>query len=174
MKKLFYSFAVVMAMGALLLTSSCKKEEDEPQLKTITETAQANSDFSILVQALTRSDLSTNYATVLNGTGPYTVFAPTNAAFQSLLTELNVASLNDIPAATLEEVLKYHVVSGKVLSNQLSNGQEVTTLQGSKFTIGLTGGAKITDGQARTTNITTTDLECSNGVIHVVDRVLLP
>ena len=173
MKKLFYSFAVVMAMGALLLTSSCKKEEDTP-LKTITETAQTNSDFSILVQALTRSDLSTNYATVLNGTGPYTVFAPTNAAFQSLLTELNASSLNDIPAATLEEVLKYHVVSGKVLSSQLSNGQEVTTLQGGKFTIGLTGGAKITDGQGRVTNITTTDLQCSNGVIHVVDRVLLP
>jgi uncharacterized surface protein with fasciclin (FAS1) repeats len=90
-----------------LLTTSCKKEEDEtPALQTITQTAQGNANFSILVQALTRSDLSTNYATVLSGTGPFTVFAPTNAAFQSLLTELGAASLNDIPAATLEEVLK--------------------------------------------------------------------
>jgi len=174
MKTIFRSLTAVAVLAALLFVSSCKKDEDETPAKTITETAQANSDFSILVQALTRSDLSTNYATVLNGTGPYTVFAPTNAAFQALLTELGVASLNDIPAATLEQVLLYHVVSGEVKAGSLTEGQQVTTLQTGKFTIGLSGGAKITDAKGRVSNITSTDLDCSNGVIHVVDKVLLP
>lgn len=174
MKKFLFSLTAIAAFGALLLTSSCKKEDDAVELKTISATAQADPNFSILVQALTRSDLSTNYATVLDGTGPYTVFAPTNAAFQSLLTELNVASLNDIPAATLEAVLKYHVVSGKVLSSSLTEGQSVATLQGSNFTIGLSGGAKITDNGSRVSNITATDVDCSNGVIHAIDKVLLP
>lgn len=174
MKKFLFSLTALTMFGTLLLTSSCKKEDDDVELKTISATAQADPNFSILVQALTRSDLSANYATVLEGAGPYTVFAPTNAAFESLLNELGVSSLNDIPAATLETVLKYHVVSGKVLSSSLTEGQVVTSLEGSTFTIGLQGGAKITDGQSRVSNITATDVECSNGVIHAIDKVILP
>jgi uncharacterized surface protein with fasciclin (FAS1) repeats len=172
MKKLFSIVASAILLTSILTISSCKKEEEKK--KNIVEIAQADSNFSILVQALTRSDLSTNYATVLSGDGPFTVFAPTNAAFSALLTELGVASLNDIPAATLEAVLKYHVVSGKVLSGSLTEGQVVTTLNPGTFTVGLAGGAKITDANARVSNITTVDLEGSNGVIHVVDKVLLP
>lgn len=136
--------------------------------------AVANPDFSILVQALTRSDLSANYATVLSGTGPFTVFAPTNAAFVALLAELNVASLNDIDAATLETVLTYHVASGNVLAGTLTEGQVVTSLQTGTFTIGLSGGAKITDGAGRVSNIIATDIQGSNGVVHAIDKVLLP
>lgn len=66
------------------------------------------------------------------------------------------------------------MVSGKVLSTSLTEGQQVTTLQTGKFTIGLSGGAKITDAKGRVANITTTDLQCTNGVIHVVDKVILP
>lgn len=102
------------------------------------------------------------------------MFAPTNAAFQSLLTELGASSVADIPAATLEEVLKYHVVNGKVSVASLTEGQVVTTLQGGTFTIGLSGGAKITDAQSRVSNITAADLKATNGKIHVVDKVLLP
>ncbi|MCB0755235.1 MAG: fasciclin domain-containing protein [Flavobacteriales bacterium] len=137
--------------------------------------AVANPDFSILVQALTRSDLTTNYATFLEGDGPFTVFAPTNAAFAALLTELNAQSLNDIDATTLEAVLTYHVVAGaNVLAGDLTEGQTVTTAQTGTFTISLAGGAKITDGAGRETNIIATDIQGSNGVVHAIDRVLLP
>jgi uncharacterized surface protein with fasciclin (FAS1) repeats len=137
--------------------------------------AVANPDFSTLVQALTRSDLTTNYATFLEGDGPFTVFAPTNDAFAALLTELNAQSLDDIDAATLEAVLTYHVVAGaNVLADDLTEGQTVTTAQTGTFTISLAGGAKITDGAGRETNIIATDIQGSNGVVHAIDRVLLP
>lgn len=137
--------------------------------------AVANPDFSILVQALTRSDLSTNYATFLEGDGPFTVFAPTNAAFAALLTELSAPDLASIPAATLEAVLTYHVVgNANVLAGSLTEGQVVTTAQTGTFTISLAGGAKITDGAGRETNIIATDIQAGNGVVHAIDRVLLP
>ncbi|MBK7370153.1 MAG: fasciclin domain-containing protein [Saprospiraceae bacterium] len=136
--------------------------------------AVANPDFSILVQALTRSDLAANYASVLSGPGPFTVFAPTNAAFAALLSELGVAALKDIPAATLEAVLTYHVASGNVLAGSLTEGQQVTTLQKGNFTIRLAGGAKITDANNRVINIIATDIQGGNGVVHAIDKVLLP
>ena len=137
--------------------------------------AIANPDFSILVQALTRSDLSTNYAAFLEGDGPFTVFAPTNDAFVAALGELMVPDLASIPAATLEAVLTYHVVTvGNVEAGDLTEGQMVPTAQGGSFTVSLTGGAKITDGAGRETNIIATDIQGSNGVVHAIDRVLLP
>lgn len=142
---------------------------------TVVNQALNNPNFSILVAALTRSDLGVDYVSVLSGDGPFTVFAPTNAAFTALLAELGASSLNDIPAATLNKVLQYHVVSGaNVLSTQLTNGQEVTTFQGQKFTINLTGGAKIQDAAGRTSNIIITDVQGSNGVVHAIDKVILP
>jgi uncharacterized surface protein with fasciclin (FAS1) repeats len=143
-------------------------------LPVIPTFAVSNPNFSILVQALTRSDLSANYATVLSGSGPFTVFAPTNDAFAAVLTELGVSSLSDIDAATLEKVLTYHVVSGNVLEDALTEGQTVTTLETGTFTIGLSGGAKITDENGRVSNIVATDVQGTNGVVHVVDKVLLP
>lgn len=143
-------------------------------LPTVVTFAVSNPDFSILVEALTRPDLSVNYATVLSGTGPFTVFAPTNAAFAALLTELGATSLNDIDAATLESVLTYHVVSGNVVAASLTEGQVVTTLQSGTFTIGLAGGPKISDFNNRVSNIVATDVQGSNGVVHVIDKVLLP
>lgn len=137
--------------------------------------AAANPDFSILVQALTRSDLTTNYVDFLSGDGPFTVFAPNDAAFAALLTELGASGLADIDAATLEAVLTYHVVANaNVLAGDLSEGQTVATAQGGSFTVSLSGGAKITDGAGRETNIVATDIQGSNGVVHAIDRVLLP
>ncbi len=143
-------------------------------LPTVVTFAASNPEFSILVEALTRPDLSVNYATVLSGAGPFTVFAPTNAAFTSLLTELGATSLNDIDAQTLEQVLTYHVVSGNVVASSLTEGQTVTTLQSGTFTISLAGGAKITDFNNRVSNIIATDVQGSNGVVHVIDKVILP
>lgn len=144
-------------------------------LPTITTFAAANPDFSILVEALTRADLTANYAEVLSGAGPFTVFAPTNAAFAALLTELGATSLDDVPAALLEQVLLYHVVgNANVRAADLSEGQQVTTLQTQSFTIGLTGGPSITDARGREVNIILTDVQAANGVVHAIDRVLLP
>lgn len=143
-------------------------------LPTIPTFAVADPNFSTLVAALTRPGLSADYVATLSGTGPFTVFAPTNAAFDALLTELSLTSLDSIPTATLEAVLTYHVASGNVLAGSLTEGQTVTTLQTGTFTIGLSGGAKITDGAGRVTNIIATDVQASNGVIHAIDKVLLP
>ena len=142
---------------------------------TVVNQALNNPEFSTLVAALTRSDLGVDYVSILSGTGPFTVFAPTNAAFAALLTELGVPNLNAIPAATLNSVLQYHVVNGaNVRAENLTNGQVVTTFGGSTFTVGLTGGAKITDAKARVSNIIVTNVQANNGVVHAIDKVLLP
>ncbi|MFN4298319.1 MAG: fasciclin domain-containing protein [Thermaurantimonas sp.] len=164
-------------LGVSLVTMSCKKDENpqnEEQPKNIVEIAQSKPDFSILVQALTRSDLSVNFVEVLSGPGPFTVFAPTNAAFQALLTELSINSLNDIPAPVLEAVLTYHVVAGNFRSNMLTNGQVVTTLNSGTFTVNTQAGVTITDANNRVANVTQADIVASNGVIHVIDKVILP
>lgn len=145
-------------------------------LPTIVTHAAANPEFSSLVAALTRPDMP-NFVSILSGTAssPFTVFAPTNAAFGSLLSELGLANLAAVPQATLENVLKYHVVAGaNVASTDLTNNMVVTTFQGGTFTITTTGGAKIKDANNRTSNIILTDVQCSNGIIHAVDKVLLP
>jgi uncharacterized surface protein with fasciclin (FAS1) repeats len=144
-------------------------------LPTVVTQALSNPEFSTLVLALTRPDLGVDYVSILSGTGPFTVFAPTNAAFAALLTELGVSSLDAIPAATLNSVLQYHVVSGaNVLSTQLTEGQQVTSFQGGKFTIGLSGGASITDAKGRKANIVVVDVQGTNGVVHAIDKVILP
>ncbi|WP_426485853.1 fasciclin domain-containing protein [Flavobacterium sp. 2] len=145
-------------------------------LPTIVNHAIANKNFTTLVAALTYNP-SSGFAGILSGTAssPFTVFAPTNTAFSSFLTETGYSGLAAIPANVLETTLKYHVVTGaNVLSSSLTNGQVVSTFAGQNFTIGLTGGAKITDANNRVSNIIATDVQCSNGVIHVIDKVLLP
>lgn len=144
-------------------------------IPTVVTHALSNPNFSILVAALTRSDLGVDYVSLLSGDGPFTVFAPTNDAFAALLTELGASSLNDIPANTLNAVLQYHVVaSANVRSSQLTNGQQVTTFQGGSFTVNLTDGAKITDAKGRIANIVAVDVQGGNGVVHAIDRVILP
>ena len=145
-------------------------------LPTVVTHALANPNFSTLVAALTRED-QPDFVGILSGTdsSPFTVFAPTNAAFGSLLTELEATSLNDIAQSTLENTLKYHVVAGaNVLAPSLTNNQMVTTFQGQSFTITTTGGAKITDANDRVSNIILTDVQAANGVIHAIDKVVLP
>lgn len=145
-------------------------------LPTIVTHATANPQFTSLVSALTRSDMP-NFVGILSGTAnsPFTVFAPTNTAFSSLLTEIGAANLAAIPKTTLENTLKYHVVTGaNVGSNNLTNNMIVPTFQGGSFKITTTGGAKITDNNNRVSNIIVTDVQCSNGIIHAIDKVLLP
>ena len=132
-------------------------------------TAQALPDFSILVEAVVAAGL----VETLQGTGPFTVFAPTNAAFAALLAELGVskaALLAD--KALLTKVLTYHVVGARVLKAEVPVGAAIATVQGQTFVVDAS--LKITDQKQRTTSIVATDVFTSNGVIHVVDRVLLP
>lgn len=141
-----------------------------PANRNIVQTAQALPDFSIVVEAV----VAANLQGALSGTGPFTVFAPTNAAFANLLTELGVTKDQLLAnTALLTSVLKYHVVSGRVLKADVPVGAAIGTLEtGKTFTID--GTLAITDAQGRKSNIVATDVFTSNGVIHVVDKVILP
>ncbi|MBG6109496.1 putative surface protein with fasciclin (FAS1) repeats [Flavobacterium sp. CG_9.10] len=143
-------------------------------LPTIVTHATANANFTSLVGALTGAG-QPNFVSILSGTGPFTVFAPTNDAFILLNTELAPGGIASVSTANLTKVLQYHVVSGNILAASLTEGQVVATLQTPQtFTIQLTGGAKIKDANNRTSTIIATDVQCSNGVIHVLNKVLLP
>jgi len=137
-----------------------------------------NSVFSSLVTALTDSRHTTDFVSVLTGDGPFTVFAPTNDAFQALLdSDDSWNSISDIPIETLDAVLKYHVVSGaNVQADELSDG-DVETLGGT-ITINLTSGANIETSSSQSVSIlvgqATNDVQGSNGVVHAIDEVLLP
>ncbi len=149
-------------------------------LPTVVTFATADPMFSTLVSALTRSDLTTDFVTTLstaNGTSPapFTVFAPTNQAFTEVLVELpNVTVLGDIDEPTLKSALEYHVVAGSnVQAAGLSDNMTVATL-GGNITANVTGGAKLTDANGRISGIIATDVQANNGVIHAIDKVLLP
>jgi len=133
-----------------------------------------NPIFSTLVAALTRSDLNTKYVDILSGEGPFTVFAPTNDAFQALLDSNDEWSgLEDIPVDILEAVLNYHVISGaNVQSSELTDGQDVEAL-GGMLSIDLSDGVKVV-GTNSTASVTLADAQGANGVVHVIDTVLLP
>ncbi len=140
-----------------------------PANKNIVQTAQALPDFSILVEAVVAADL----ATTLSGAGPFTVFAPTNAAFAALLTELGVTKAQLLAnKPLLTAVLTYHVLGARVLKADVVSGAQPNTAQGENFSI--SPALVITDKRARPSNIVTTDVLTSNGVIHVIDRVILP
>jgi uncharacterized surface protein with fasciclin (FAS1) repeats len=143
-------------------------------LPTIVTHATANANFTSLVGALTKAG-QPNFVGILSGTGPFTVFAPTNDAFTAFNTELAPGGIAGVSSANLTKVLQYHVANGNVLAGSLTEGQMVLTLQTPQsFTVQLTGGAKIKDVNNRISNIVATDVQCSNGVIHVLNKVLLP
>ena len=158
------------ALGAsTTLLQACGGGDDEPQ-RNIVEVAQNTPELSILVEAVVAAGLAPALST-----GTLTVFAPTNAAFAALLTELGVtkeALLANKPLLTA--VLTYHVLGSTVVRADVPLGKAITPLSGGFFKIENAGGLKVTDGRNRVTNITTTDIQASNGVVHLVDRVLLP
>jgi uncharacterized surface protein with fasciclin (FAS1) repeats len=138
--------------------------------QTIVEIASSNEDFSTLVAAIGAAGL----ADTLSGDGPYTVFAPTNEAFKALPKGTLASLLLPKNKDQLAGILTYHVVPGKIMAAEVQSG-EVTTVNGQTFTIdAMADGVTITDAQGNTANVTSTDIEASNGVIHVIDAVLLP
>ncbi|MNE21988.1 Fasciclin domain protein [compost metagenome] len=145
-------------------------------LPTIVTHATANPNFTSLVGALTGAG-QPDFVSILSGTGPFTFFAPTNDAFTALNTELAPGGIASVSAANLTKVLQYHVVgAANVLAATLTEGQIVTPIlaPAQTFTIQLSGGAKIKDANNRISTIVATDVQCSNGVIHVLDKVILP
>ena len=153
------TFIALTAAASLMATASYAADKD------IVDTAIEAGNFTTLVAAVQAAGL----VDTLKGAGPFTVFAPTDAAFAAL------------PAGTVEDLLKpenkdklvsiltYHVVPGKVMSSALTEGMTAATVQGGEVTFTLEGGAKINGAP-----ISAADIEASNGVIHVIDAVILP
>jgi len=154
-----------LALGLSILVAC---GNDDANLNLV-DTAKTNPDLSILVEAVVAADL----ATTLSEPGPFTVLAPTNAAFEALLVELGVTKAQLLAnRPLLVTVLTYHVVSGRVAKADLPLNTAVTTLQGDTFTVDSS--LVITDQRARKASISTTDVLASNGVIHIIDKVILP
>ena len=140
-----------------------------PAPRDIVQLAQGTPDLSILVEAV----IAANLQGTLSSAGPFTVFAPTNDAFAALLTELGstkAALLANVPLLT--KVLTYHVVSGRVLKVDVPLNTPITTVQGDTLTVNSS--LAIVDQRGRSSKIIATDVLTSNGVIHVIDKVILP
>ena len=175
----FNGVSSVSAADILAVNGVIHKVDAVIGLPNIVTFASADPNFSTLVSALTRSDLTTDFVSVLStatGTSPapFTVFAPINDAFNRLLTELNLASLSEIDEPTLDVVLKYHVVGGaNVLDSNLTDNLTISTLSGD-ITADITGGARLTDPTGRVSDIIATNVQANNGVIHAINKVILP
>jgi len=141
-------------------------EEETAEMKDIIDTAVEAGDFTTLLTALTEAGLYYG----LKGEGPHTVFAPTDAAFEKLPDGTLEALLED-PTGQLTDILFYHVVPGKVMSSDLSDGTVATSLEGAELTIAIGEDGTVMVNDAI---VTTADIETSNGVIHVIDTVLIP
>jgi uncharacterized surface protein with fasciclin (FAS1) repeats len=147
-----------------------------PPVGNIVQVAQADNNFSLLVAAVLRASTgTTNVAQILSSGGPFTVFAPTNAAFIAAGFP-DVAAINAAAPNTLASILTYHVVPGRVFSSDLTNGATPATANGATITIGVTGTGATVRGRTNTaaSNIVGANVMARNGVVHVIDRVLLP
>ena len=196
-KKLNY--VMLLALAGMIVFSSCKKDDDvTPEIlpeatQSIVEIATTTDDFSILTEALIKADL----VSALEGDGPFTVFAPTNSAFNMLFNELGVNGIQDIPAEALKPILLYHVIAAEAQSTDISTGyfESLNTFSADDQSVKLyiqtndqkalsrganaeTGEIKLKLGQSvminGSTNVVTADVKATNGIIHVIDKVLLP
>ena len=135
---------------------------------TVVDIALSSDDFSTLVAAVTEADL----VETLQGEGPFTVFAPTNAAFEQALADLGLTAEELLASDDLASILTYHVVPGKIMAADAiaADGTEVATVNGDTIMVTVVDGNVMIDGAT----VTTADLEAGNGVVHVIDSVILP
>lgn len=180
MKKLrFLSLALVASATVFAVSCSAPKEEATEETmevveevapveapKTVVDIAVGSPDHTTLVAAVTAAGL----VETLSGPGPFTIFAPTNAAFEALPAGTVEGLLKPESKDQLTSILTYHVVSGNVMAADLTDGQKVTTLNGQELTVSIANGVVKINGAT----VVTADLAGSNGVIHVVDGVILP
>ncbi|WAT17656.1 fasciclin domain-containing protein [Aurantiacibacter sp. MUD11] len=186
-------FLTPLMLGSALALAACGGAADEATTDdamademanetatpgTIVDVASGNEDFGTLVAAVTAAGLGDTLA----GEGPFTVFAPTNAAFDAL-PEGTVETLTTTETEQLGAILTYHVVAGEVMAADLlaaiegagEAGYSVETVNGGTLVASVVdGGVVLTDAQGNTANVTATDVDASNGVIHVIDTVLMP
>lgn len=171
--------SIALMMVAVVVLASCKKDETEdmtptplPQEKNIVETAQSLPQFSILVDAVVKAGL----ADALQAEGPFTVFAPTNDAFEILFAQLGVSGVEDLTAEQLAPILLYHVVGAKVMAADVMSGYIPTlnTSAPNNTSVLILADASKGVQLNGNVNVTATDVMASNGVIHVIDKVLLP
>jgi transforming growth factor-beta-induced protein len=195
-----FNYVILLALAGLFMFTSCNKDDDStPQNmpeadKSIVQIATTTDDFSILTEALVKADL----VSALEDAGPYTVFAPTNAAFNMLFNQMGVNGIQDIPAETLKPIILYHVVAAQAQSTDISTGyyESLNTssadnksvklyIQADSQKAALTRGTDAETGEIKSklaqsvmingsTSVVTADVRASNGIIHVIDKVLLP
>ena len=134
---------------------------------TVVDFALTNPNFSILVEAVVKAGL----VEALSVPGPFTVFAPTNDAFEALFAELNVTGINDLSAEALTPILLYHVVADNVTSSEVTAGKVPTLNTEASIDIAVDSRGVILNGE---TSVIAVDVQGTNGVIHVIDKVLLP
>ncbi len=165
MNNSFSRKSLALALFALFVAVFSLSAQDKKPMN-IVETAVAAGDFKTLETALTEAGL----VETLKGTGPFTVFAPTDAAFAKIPSDKLQALLKDKEA--LKKVLLYHVVSGKVMAKEVltMNGKKAKTVQGAEASITVKDKTVMIDAA----KVEKTDIECSNGVIHVIDTVIMP
>ena len=187
---------IALASAASLAIAACAEEPAEPTTDettamndqmanetadagTIVEVAQNNPDFSTLVSAVTTAELGET----LSGPGPYTVFAPSNAAFEKVDQATLDQLMTEEGREDLTNILTYHVVEGETMAQALAEGIEgageegytLTTVNGATLTAMMQdGNVVLTDPAGNTATVTSTDVDASNGVIHVIDTVLMP
>lgn len=172
-----YMALATVILSTMILVTSCNKDDDpDPEnpieTKSIVTIASEDETFSTLVEALVKADL----VTALQGDGPFTVFAPTNDAFDMLFEQLGVNGIEDLSADALKPILLYHVVGATAKASSLSTGYINTLNDATPDNLGATLFVEVGNGVMLNggTKVSVADIEATNGVIHVIDKVLLP
>lgn len=166
-RTLFMGRIFVLTLLMAFTAISCD-DDDEVNRQNIVQLAQGNANLSSLVQALTKFP---DLVTTLSASGNFTVFAPDNAAFDDLLTFLELESIDEIPQDILRDVLEYHVIASAKLNASQLQSQSYATVNGESLAVTVSANGVVLNG---TTNVTTADVDASNGVVHVIDAVLVP
>lgn len=171
LRTLIINSLVAAVVGSLFVLGGCKDDDEPAPTKTIYELISEDTNLSIVKAQL---DLA-GFDATLSGTGNFTLFAPSNAAMNTLLQTLGLTDFSSVAPSVVATVLEYHLLASQKLSSDLVAG-DITTEQGEAITVSITGTGeiKLESGATSDANITEKDIKATNGVLHVVDAVLVP
>jgi transforming growth factor-beta-induced protein len=164
---------LMIAVLTTLTVTSCKDDEEPKPTKTIWQLIQENSSTGILETQMTAAGFDTK---LNDATKQYTLFAPSDAAMNALLSTLGLSSFESVSSAVVKSVLNYHIANSQYLAEALTNNTQITTEQGEKITVLVTGTGekKLHSGGTTDAKVTTSDIKATNGVVHIVDAVMVP